>query len=89
MASSAPRHRRHLRVVPEPESARDDIVLSIDCDDCAEQHTRTCDDCVVSHVLGHGPGRRVELDGEEYRQVELLAAAGLVPGSRFVAREGS
>lgn len=60
--------------------------LVIDCDMCAMAHTETCDDCVVSYLVGHVVGTPVVLDFEERRAYELLNDAGLVPASRFVAR---
>ena len=72
--------------VAVPESP--EIALSIDCDDCIGLHTGACADCMVTHLLGAEPGGRVELDRDEFRQVELLTDAGLVPKSRFRSRHG-
>lgn len=75
----------HLRLVREGA----DLVesgLTIDCDSCVKQHTEVCDDCVVSYLVGHEAGTPVVLDAGERRAVEVLAEAGLVPGSRFTPR---
>ena len=82
----------HLRLVAasEPVVAQEspEIALTIDCDDCVGLDTGACADCMVTHLLGAEPGGRVELDHDEFRQVELLADAGLVPKSRFRSRHG-
>ncbi len=55
--------------------------MVISCDDCIRQHTATCAECVVTHVLGastHG----VVLDVSSERVVRLLVHAGLVPDSQ-------
>jgi len=55
--------------------------MVISCDECVRQHTATCEDCVVSFLLGadeHG----VQLDIAEVRAVRLLVGAGLVPALR-------
>jgi hypothetical protein len=82
----------HLRLVPtgpdllEPYSA--EPALTIDCAVCEVRDTDACDDCVVSYLVGHEAGTPVVLDADEKRAVELLADAGLVPGSRFAPRPG-
>ena len=62
--------------------------LSISCDDCAMQHTSTCDDCVVTFLCEHDPGDAVVLDVNEARAMRLVSQAGLVPGLRHVRRTG-
>ena len=85
----------HLRLVSEEQdpycglSAGINEGLLIDCDMCAMQHTETCDDCVVSYLVGHTQGTPVVLDFEERRAVELLNDAGLVPSSRFTPRSNA
>jgi len=74
--------RSHLRVVPD-RPGRADQFLSIDCDECAVQHTNACADCVVNYIVGREIGQPVEFARGEARAMELLADAGLVPGSRF------
>jgi hypothetical protein len=65
-----------------------DEVLSIDCDDCAMQHTAACDDCVVTFLCGRQPHEAVIIDVQEARAIRLLGEAGLVPGLRHVRRTG-
>jgi hypothetical protein len=60
--------------------------MEINCDDCVMQHTSTCDDCVVSFIVGREPGEAVVIDVEEERAVRLLAKAGLVPKLRHQRR---
>ena len=74
--------RSHLTVVPDLSPASDES-LTIDCDECVAQHTETCADCVVSFIVGREPGMPVEFESGEASAVQLLADAGLVPGSRF------
>jgi hypothetical protein len=63
-------------------------LLTISCDECAMQHTDTCDDCVVSFICGREPGSAVVIDVQEARAVRLLSQAGLVPRLRHVRRTG-
>jgi hypothetical protein len=56
--------------------------MEINCDDCVMQHTRACDDCVVSFIVGREPGEAIVIDVEEERAVRMLADAGLVPELR-------
>ena len=56
--------------------------MEINCDNCVMQHTSTCDDCVVSFIVGREPGEAIVFDVEEERAVRLLAKAGLVPDLR-------
>ncbi|MDE0067498.1 MAG: hypothetical protein OXN44_11585 [Acidimicrobiaceae bacterium] len=85
----------HLRLVSEEldphcgASAGSQEGLMIDCDMCVMQHTETCDDCVVSYLVGHAEGTPVVLDFEERRAFELLNDAGLVPSSRFIPRSSA
>lgn len=62
--------------------------FTIDCADCAHQHTAVCDDCVVSFIVGREPGDAVVVDADEARTVRLLEQAGLVPGVRHSLRVG-
>ena len=55
--------------------------MVISCDDCVMQHSATCADCVVTHVLGAETGGLV-LDVAEARAVRLLTRAGMVPALR-------
>jgi hypothetical protein len=71
-------HREHHE--HQAETAR-----TIDCDECVMQGTSTCDDCVVSFVVGREPGTALVIDAAEVRAVRLLAGAGLLPELRHVA----
>ena len=57
--------------------------MEISCDDCVMQHTRACDECVVSFICGRDAGDAVVLDVAEMRAVRLLGDAGLVPPLRL------
>jgi hypothetical protein len=66
--------------------------FSISCDDCSQQCTAACDDCVVTHVLRSAdeaaPTVEVEglvLDCDEARVVRMMTRAGLLPGLKFEA----
>jgi hypothetical protein len=56
----------------------------IDCDTCSVRGSG-CDDCVISVLLG-SPAEFVDLDESEQTAVDALAAGGLVPPLRLVAR---
>lgn len=78
---------RDLPVVPVTLRARAQEsadVLTIDCAECAHQHTSTCDDCVVTFLVDRQPEDAVVVDADEARAVRLLERAGLVPGIRHV-----
>ena len=60
--------------------------LRIDCDECVMQHTPTCEDCVVSVIVGREPGEAVVFDVAEARALRNLSAVGLVPGLRHRSR---
>ena len=61
----------------------DDTGVHIDCDTCAVRGL-ACGDCVVTFLLG-GPPRGVEIDAEERRALDVLAAGGLIPPLRMVS----
>jgi hypothetical protein len=63
-------------------------VVTIDCADCAHQHSSVCDDCVVSFIVGRESDDAVVIDAHEARAVRLLEQAGLVPGSRHARKVG-
>ena len=52
------------------------------------QHTGTCDDCVVTFIIGREPDDAVVIDADEARAVRLLAGAGLVPRLRHEPKTG-
>lgn len=60
--------------------AHDDSIL-IDCDSCAVRGSG-CSDCVISVLLGPPP--QVQVDPDEAKALETLAASGLVPPLRMV-----
>ncbi|HLG68029.1 MAG TPA: hypothetical protein VKV36_09205 [Acidimicrobiales bacterium] len=62
--------------------------LTIDCEQCAQQHSAACDDCVVSFLLGREPHDAVVIDAQEARALRMLEHAGLVPRLRFADRTG-
>lgn len=62
--------------------------ITIDCDDCARQHTRTCDECVVTFILSRRPDDAVVVDVDEHRALRRLHAVGLLPALRHVPRTG-
>lgn len=57
-------------------------VLHVDCDRCAARGP-TCDDCVITVLLG-APGPAVDLDGDEQAALAALADSGLVPPLRLI-----
>lgn len=59
--------------------------MLIDCDECAMQHTSTCDECVVTMLLAGGDGV-VELGTGEPEALRNLSDAGLVAPLRLVSR---
>ena len=71
------------RFTPEPPAA-----VTIDCDCCEFQFSSTCDDCVVSFLLGREPDDAVVIDVQEARAMRMLERAGLVPTLRFSHRAG-
>ncbi|MCQ3814942.1 MAG: hypothetical protein KTU85_11090 [Acidimicrobiia bacterium] len=85
----------HLRLVSDSTRVQhgappqEKVGLTIDCNECAMQHSEACDDCMVSYLVGHVEGTPVVLDFEERRACELLSDVGLVPSNRFVARAGA
>jgi hypothetical protein len=65
--------------VRRDRAERAETSRTIDCDECVMQGTSTCDDCVVSFVVGRDPGTALVIDAAEARAVRLLAGAGLLP----------
>lgn len=62
--------------------------LRIDCDECAMQHTPTCDDCLVTFICSRTADDAVVVDVAEVRALRLLSNAGLVPELRHVRKTG-
>jgi hypothetical protein len=75
-------------VAPPALRASAPEAFTIDCADCAHQHTSVCDDCVVSFIVGRESDDAVVIDADEARAVRLLEQAGLVPGSRHARKVG-
>ena len=63
-----------------------DEPILVDCDTCAVRG-HGCSDCVVTVLMGAPPG--VEVDADEQRALEVLAASGLVPPLRMVVATDS
>lgn len=62
--------------------------LTIDCDECAHQHTPTCTECVVTFICSADQGRAVVIDATERLALRRMGEAGLVPALRHVPRSG-
>ena len=62
--------------------------MRIDCDECVRQHSATCEDCVVTFLLGREADDAVVIDVREERKLRLLQDAGLVPALRHQPRTG-
>lgn len=58
-------------------------VMRVDCDDCQVRGPVACGDCVVTVLMG-APPEGVDLDPDEHRAIEALAAGGLIPPLRLV-----
>ncbi len=58
--------------------------MLIDCEECVMQHTSTCNDCVVTHLLRERSGP-VELDQAERSAIAAMADVGLLPRLRLVS----
>jgi hypothetical protein len=58
--------------------------MLIDCNECSQQHTTVCQDCVVMHVL-RDLGGPLEMDPDQAQAVDLLVEAGLVSPLRLIA----
>jgi len=62
--------------------------LTIDCDECAMQHTETCADCVVTFLCSREPDEAVVIQVGEVRALRMLADSGLTPPLRHRRRTG-
>lgn len=69
----------------------DDVTstLTIDCDECRLEGSESCDDCVVSFLLGRDPEDAVVVNSEEARALKMLERAGLASALRFEHRRPS
>jgi len=61
--------------------------MLIDCNDCSQQHTDACGDCVVMHVL-RDIGGPLEMDPDQAQALDILVDAGLVSPLRLVEGSG-
>jgi hypothetical protein len=64
------------------------VLVRIDCDECTQQHTATCDDCVVTFLLGREADDAVVIDVVEERKLRQLQDVGLVPRLRHEPKTG-
>ncbi|MDH4277494.1 MAG: hypothetical protein OEZ14_08455 [Acidimicrobiia bacterium] len=55
------------------------MTLTIDCGTCSRSGTATCQDCVVTFIIGREPDDAVIVDAAEFAAVRRLQRAGLVP----------
>ncbi len=62
--------------------------MRIDCDECTQQHTATCEDCVVTFLVGREADDAVVIDVLEERKLRQLQDVGLVPRLRHQPRTG-
>jgi len=62
--------------------------ITVECSSCAMQGTDTCDDCVVTFLLGREPDDAVVIDADEARAMRMLEQSGLLPSLRFEGRAG-
>lgn len=74
----------------EPDRHRTPLADSmlIDCDDCSQQATAACQDCVVTFLCERDSASAVVVDVAEARALRLLGDAGLAPKLRHVRRTG-
>lgn len=61
--------------------------MIVDCDRC-EVRGDSCQDCVITVLLGAPPGG-IDLDGTERWALDTLAEVGVVPRLRLVDRRAS
>lgn len=59
--------------------------LTISCDECRMQHTRACEECVVTFICDRDAAS-VVVDVAEARALRLLGRSGLVPPLRHQRR---
>jgi hypothetical protein len=62
--------------------------ITVACDECQMRATTTCEDCVVSFLLGRDPDDAVVIDADEARAMRMLEQAGLLPTLKFKGRAG-
>jgi len=64
---------------------REEIEMSISCNDCVRRSTPDCEDCLVTFVLGETPDE-LTMTTHEADVVQLFTAQGLMPRLKFHAR---
>lgn len=62
--------------------------LTIDCDECAHQHTDICAECVVTFICSAEDGQAVVIDATERLALRRMTEAGLLPTLQHVPRSG-
>lgn len=62
-------------------------MMIIDCGTCDMRHTRTCDDCIVSVLVG--ANGILELAEAEREAIESMSRVGLVSPIRLVVERGA
>lgn len=62
--------------------------FTIDCDECAHQHTATCAECVVTFICSAEDGQAVVIDATERLALRRMSEVGLVPNLLHVPRSG-
>jgi hypothetical protein len=63
--------------------------IVIDCATCIARDTATCADCVVTFVCSRPPGEALVMELADYRALQVLGDAGLVPTLRHEQRAPS
>ena len=62
--------------------------FTISCDDCELNGTSACEDCVVTFLLERDPDDAIVIEADEFRAVQLLQGAGLIPQLRHRRKVG-
>jgi hypothetical protein len=62
--------------------------LTIDCDECAHQHTETCAECVVTFICSAEVGQAVVIDATERLALRRMTDIGLLPRLHHQPRSG-
>lgn len=63
--------------------------IEIDCDECSQRNTVTCDDCMVTFLCGRQPGDAVLVELEEFRALRVIGDSGLIPPLRHTIDDAS
>lgn len=62
--------------------------FTIDCDECAHQHTDTCAECVVTFICSAEEGQAVVIDATERLALRRMSDVGLLPNLLHAPRSG-